>query len=297
MYNNVTGFLSTPTKNLSFIPTVHPASDEHFGKIIDGKIRIRIYDFSKGKGNAAVEVAARVDLENLPYLKRLSDLAYSAGHDLRYPDTKFPEIKIFGDPMSSGQYQGLCQMTKLEIVWNESKKAWGISIQNGYGKKIKTKTGGFTPATGSWVQEKSAFFSLSAGKFSACIQNTVDYLQLKKFQVGITEGNLARWEDAAKAERESYKGRYPQAQSQAQPQSQPQPQAQPQQVATPEAKNYRVTLVSGFEKDEFGVYCMAEQKGRQFQLYFKKYPKSPFPFNKEIVLPIVVIDQRFYWAY
>lgn len=160
MYNNVAGFASTPTKNISFIPSVTNAPNEHYGEIINGKVKIRIYDFSKGKGQNAIEAVARLDAGVLPHLQNLCAASYSVGRDLRYPDNKYPESKIFGEPMASGPYQGLCQMTKLEFAWTESKKMWGISISNGYAKKVKTKTGGYMAASGTYKETKKGFFSL-----------------------------------------------------------------------------------------------------------------------------------------
>ena len=88
MYNNVAGFASTPTKNISFIPSVSIAPNERYGEVINGKVKIRIYDFSKGKGQNAIEAVARLDAGALPHLQNLLAASYYAGRDLRYPDNK-----------------------------------------------------------------------------------------------------------------------------------------------------------------------------------------------------------------
>lgn len=280
MYNNVAGFASTPTKNISFIPSVSIAPNERYGEVINGKVKIRIYDFSKGKGQNAIEAVARLDAGALPHLQNLLAASYYAGRDLRYPDNKYPESKIFGEPMASGPYQGLCQMTKLEFVWTESKKVWGISISNGYAKKVKTKTGGYMAASGTYKETKKGFFSLPTSKLAECLKNCADYFLLKKIEVGVMEHNLAEWEKKEKEERAAFRQNT---------------MAAPQQPTG--AKNYRLMVISDFKKDQSGYYyCECSMNGRKFPLYFNKFPKAPFPMNKEIVLPIMIIDNRCYWA-
>lgn len=288
MYNNVAGFASTPTKNISFIPSVTNAPNEHYGEIINGKVKIRIYDFSKGKWQNAIEAVARLDAGVLPHLQNLCAASYSVGRDLRYPDNKYPESKIFGEPMASGPYQGLCQMTKLEFAWTESKKMWGISISNGYAKKVKTKTGGYMAASGTYKETKKGFFSLPTPKLAECLKNCADYFLLKKIEVGIMEHNLAEWEKKEKEEREAFR-------QNATAISQQYQAAPPQNP--PGAKNYQIMITSNLQRDQNGhYYCECSMKGRGFLLYFNKFPKNPFPMNKEIVLPIMIIDNRCYWA-
>ena len=288
MYNNVAGFASTPTKNISFIPSVSIAPNERYGEVINGKVKIRIYDFSKGKGQNAIEAVARLDAGALPHLQNLLAASYYAGRDLRYPDNKYPESKIFGEPMASGPYQGLCQMTKLEFVWTESKKVWGISISNGYAKKVKTKTGGYMAASGTYKETKKGFFSLPTSKLAECLKNCADYFLLKKIEVGVMEHNLAEWEKKEKEERSAFRQN-----ATAMPQ---QHQAAPPQNP-PGAKNYRLMITSNFRRDQNGYYyCECSMKGHGFLLYFNKFPENPFPMNKEIVLPIMIIDNRCYWA-
>ena len=288
MYNNVAGFASTPTKNISFIPSVTIAPNERYGEIVNGKVKIRIYDFSKGKGQNAIESVVRLDAGVLPHLQNLCAASYFIGKDLRYPDSKYPESKIFGEPMASGPYQGLCQMTKLEFVWTESKKMWGISISNGFAQKVKTNTGGYKYASGSYKETKKGFFSLPAPKLAECLKNCADYFLLKKIEVGVMEHNLAEWEKKEKEERSAFRQN-----ATAMPQ---QHQAAPPQNP-PGAKNYRLMITSNFQKDQSGYYyCECSMNGRKFLLYFNKFPKSPFPMNQEITLPIIIIGDKCFWA-
>ena len=64
---NVAGFISKTTSNISFKPNLRLADRNMFAHLATGKICIRIYDFKDGKGDHAVEVTARVDIETLPY--------------------------------------------------------------------------------------------------------------------------------------------------------------------------------------------------------------------------------------
>lgn len=300
MYNCVAGFSSTPTKNISFIPSVATAPDEHFGEILTGKIKIRIYDFSKGKGDAAIEVIARLDMGALPHLQNLCAASYFTEKDLKYPPEKYPESKIFGDPMPSGPYQGLCQMTKLDISWSASKKVWGISISNGYAQKVKTKTGGYAAASGSYREEKKGFFSLSSAKFSEILKNIADYFLLKKIEFGINNGKIKEWEAAEKSERDRYRSGHQNPQQTQQNQNAvPPAQETPASQETSPVKRYRLTIVSNFMRDTEGtLYCQCRQKEREFSLFFKETPTASAGLvkNKEIVLPVQVIGKRFYFV-
>ena len=105
---NVAGFISKTTSNISFKPNLRLADRNMFAHLATGKICIRIYDFKDGKGDQAVEVTARVDIETLPYLYECA-----RSFTMREP---FFEAKIFGEPVRGGQFNGLCQMTRLQIA-------------------------------------------------------------------------------------------------------------------------------------------------------------------------------------
>ncbi len=300
MYSNATGFCSTPTKNLTFTPTTQHAPKEHFGKIIDGKVRIRIYDFSNGKGGNAVETVARIDKGILPCLQYLAKQSIYSNNDFFYPGKNQYESKIFGEPMESGSYAGLCQMTKINFSFSSSKNSWGISISNGFAEKKQTKTGGFAAASGSYREEKKSFFSVSAPKFLEMIEDTMDYFQLKKIQVAINEGYLPKWETEEKKERQSYRdaayntgkrtGKDDFAQSR--------PQTKEGQPATQKtaSKNYTVVITSDFKQNQKGLYCECTQDGRAFLLYFKKMPVQPLKKGCEISIPISVIQGIAFYA-
>lgn len=138
---NVAGFISKTTSNISFKPNLRLADRNMFAHLATGKICIRIYDFKDGKGDHAVEVTSRVDIETLPYLYECA-----RSFTMREP---FFEAKIFGEPVRGGQFNGLCQMTRLQIARQEvfsngkpNLSPWGIAISNGYAKKSRAKQAG-----------------------------------------------------------------------------------------------------------------------------------------------------------
>lgn len=298
MFSKTAGFVSRSTSNLSFIPTVSPAEDEHYAKIVNLKICVRIYNFKNGKGPNGIEVKANLDLIDFDWLCLWLIISMITKEKFNFYQTK-----IFGDPMVSGPYKGLCTATKMTITRTPEKSLWGISISNGYGKKIITKTGKVECAEGTYREEKKDFFSLTDKEMNHCLKCCELYKEMSAHQIAIIQGKLDEWAKAEAAERAQYKNSA-QRQSQAPPAQASSAEVTPAQNAPVQApqkpsgqKKYKIMIVSNFMKDQDGsVFCTIRQaNGKESSLYFTKIPKGLVK-NKEIEAPIIVKNRRYYWA-
>ena len=265
---NVAGFISKTTSNISFKPNLRLADRNMFAHLATGKICIRIYDFKDGKGDQAVEVTARVDIETLPYLYECA-----RSFTMREP---FFEAKIFGEPVRGGQFNGLCQMTRLQIARQEvlsngkpNASPWGIAISNGYAKKIQSKTGGYMAEKNSYREEKKGFFSMTDRDFLYCLKNCMDYVSAFK-QLAADNGYLTENLNKLKEQREQYFNTEPSMSPKESVDEARQKNAAPKKNHENEnVKKMDIMIVSGIEKTEEGkCWCYATYNGRRFILEF-----------------------------
>ncbi len=119
---------------------------------------------------------------------------------------RFYEQKIFGEPDSNG----MAQMTILSISHTSGK--WGIGVQNGKGKKIRSKTGGFYAEKNSFQETSNLFFSLSDVDFLFAMQSCSDYIRLMKEIIGVQQGeihkNLTEFKKRQEIYQESHKSKH-----------------------------------------------------------------------------------------
>ena len=165
--------IQTETKTLTMHPKAVPAKEDAFASILsekESKLKIQIRDFSKGKGDLAIVVYFNLDLKDVYYLYRCATSFHAP--------QGFSRTKIFGDPEENGEYKGLCPITKLNISKNE--KGYNISIDNGYGKKMKNKNGGAYMKSGSAVYTKKSYMIISEQDFIKLFKDAYDYFQIKK---------------------------------------------------------------------------------------------------------------------
>ena len=262
---NVAGFISKTTSNISFKPNLRLADRNMFAHLATGKICIRIYDFKEGKGDRAIEVTARVDIETLPYLYECA-----RAFTMREP---FFEAKIFGEPKNGGPYHGLCQMTRLQIARQETLSngkpnlsPWGIAISNGYAKKIQSKTGGYMAEKNSYKEEKKGFFSMTDRDFLYCMKNCMDYVSTFK-QLAAGNGYLTENLNKLKEQREQY---FQAEQEAGANESEDKTSQVGKDAKTSEnVKQMNIRIVSEIEKNDEGkCWCFATYNGRKFILEF-----------------------------
>ena len=112
-YNEVTSQIAayqTKDHTLSFYAELEPASAAKFAELIGGKIKMYIYDFSKGKGDNAVSGYYNLELKDIYYL-------YQCAKFFNMPPYRLS--KIHGAyPIQEGQDKGLAKAFHLTIQRN-----------------------------------------------------------------------------------------------------------------------------------------------------------------------------------
>ena len=161
--SNQTDPIKTGKQTLAFYPNIKPASKYKFGSLIEGKVKVWLYDFSQGKENGFL-VTHNLDIKDCMHL---ANAAKKTGFF-----NPFSSSKIFGEPLAEGKYAGMCQMTQIKIVRYDKDTngkprnyPWLITVSNGYGRKLKNKDGGFYAQKGSVVMDKEATISLTDNDF------------------------------------------------------------------------------------------------------------------------------------
>nr|WP_303181799.1 hypothetical protein [Lachnoclostridium phocaeense] len=160
-YNQVSGEIAAiqrKTITMAFSPRFSFVSQNEFRELVEGKIRLSLYDFSNGKGDNATYVYFNLDLADFKYL-------FQCAKQMYLPQPYF-QTKIYGKTKEvQGQYTGMCKSFRLSVTRNEirsdqsrSMYPWSIQITNGYGR---AKPG---PVEGTFFEEKSSF--VEVGKVS-----------------------------------------------------------------------------------------------------------------------------------
>ena len=187
-YNEITSqcaVIKNETTTLSFYPNVTPVPVERFKEIYEGKIKIVLYDFSRGKGDNGVSVYYNLDMDDFEYL-------YERAKQFNLPQP-FSGNKIMGNwPEKNGRYAGLCPVTKLYITRNETnskgelmRNPWSITISNGYAQAARgKKPGTFYEKPKTFQETGRARMMLTDQSFLYCMKKIKQYLNVSLMLIG-----------------------------------------------------------------------------------------------------------------
>lgn len=185
-YNEVTSQIAayqTKDHTLSFYAELEPASAAKFAELIGGKIKMYIYDFSKGKGDNAVSGYYNLELKDIYYL-------YQCAKFFNMPPYRLS--KIHGAyPIQEGQDKGLAKAFHLTIQRNSvdnngqpKRSPWNITISNGVAVPKKGRTEGtYYEQSGTFQERSCVYFNMSDVDFLECMTNIYNYINNYRFIV------------------------------------------------------------------------------------------------------------------
>lgn len=301
---NQVAVIRSSTRTLSFYANIEPAPKESFMELIIGKIKVSLYDFSKGKGDRGIWVTYNLDLPDVKYLHKRALFS-----SLPEP---FTGSKIIGKaPETQGQFRGLCPSYKIAIsrytVNSKGEKMnnpWQISIRNGYGRAFPGKIKGtFYEGKNTFVQTGEVNMRLSDKDFLDIFDKIVSYLDIYKQIVGYAmvpkylkvlkeqenkgyTDNLRNVQNSVQSGQPTQMYQYPESQRQyssASPeypiqvpdtaQQKQQNHQQTKVAAEPQIHETSIMIVSDFQALENNV-CIAKclAKGNEFVIYFPYVP-------------------------
>ena len=169
--------IQTGNKTFVMYPNLRPAEEYKFAALVDGKIKAWLLDFSEGKEK--ILVTHNLDIKDIFYL--VNNVRRSA-----FPE--FSSTKIFGEPNE----RGMSIVTSISIKRQDVDKSgkprnfpWTIIIQNGFGKRVKSQTGGYYMKGGSYVEDKRAYINLSDMDFLYQLHQVNDYIMSYKTYVSM----------------------------------------------------------------------------------------------------------------
>lgn len=164
--------------NLKLSPVEHYAHIHANGELVDGRkkysrICIKMEDYSNGTGDKRTSVWANILPEEASYFfNQVSNLI---------TNFKYEQVKIFGNP----NIDGLSKTSKLIINRSNvshngeiKRYPWYIQIENGYGVKEKTATGGNQLKSGTYKVEKSIYINLTDLDFYIMFKKATNYINL-----------------------------------------------------------------------------------------------------------------------
>lgn len=151
-------------------------------------IRLNMLDYSKGTGEATVQVYANISPEDTRYI-------YSAafGHLM---DFEFYQEKIFGEPDGDG----LSMVTKVWIrraevdeKGNLRNNPWIVKIENGGGKITKNKNGGKYCAKGSYICDAAVKLNLTDRDLFALFCKANSYLNVFEQEMAYKQNRIGNF--------------------------------------------------------------------------------------------------------
>lgn len=126
------------TSLVAFYANLEPVPFISFPELVQGKIKVLIDEWSKGRGDSRTSAVYNLDLPDVYYL-------YERARESRM-DAPFSRMKIMGEyPVDnpSSPYNGMCRVTKILIErigadgrGNARNSPWKVQIANGFGKAV-----------------------------------------------------------------------------------------------------------------------------------------------------------------
>lgn len=173
------------TSTLAFYLNVEPVPLERFKELIEGKVKISLYDYSNGKGDNGIRTYYNLDLDDVEYL-------YSRARLFFMPEPFYGSKIIGSAPQRDGPYKGLCPVTKITIARTEAdssgkrmRNPWSISISNGFAVAARgRKAGTFYEKSGTYVETGKARMMLTDKTFLYAFDKIKSYLAVEKILAG-----------------------------------------------------------------------------------------------------------------
>lgn len=197
-YNEITNQAAVERVNgrtISFYPNLDIPTVNAYGEGVQGKVKITIQDYTKGKGDNSIYANFNLELSDFYYL-------YERAKISNLPET-LRRTKIIGwEKESSGEYVGLSPTSKL-VISRTAKTAdgqtrnypWEINIQNGFAKAMPGKMAGtFYEGSGTFQVIKEATMKFTDVAFLEKMTQINSYITMYKdivvkplFEKGLAE--------------------------------------------------------------------------------------------------------------
>lgn len=250
-YNEITNQAAVERVNgrtISFYPNLDIPKANAYGEGVQGKVKISIQDYTKGKGDNSIYANFNLELSDFYYL-------YERAKISNMPDA-LRRTKIIGwEKESSGKFAGLSATSKLVI--NRVGKTsdgqvrnypWEITIQNGYAKAMPGKMAGtFYEGSGTFQVTKEATMKFTDVAFLEKMTQINNYIQMYKdimvkpvFEKGLME--FIKSEEERK-NRNSYSNNV-EKEVKAEPKAEPAPAPTVTQSSTQEPKQMSMNDIS-----------------------------------------------------
>lgn len=336
-YNEVTNqvaVIKNSTRTLAFYVKARPAPMESFMELIEGKVKVSLYDFANGKGDNAIWVYYNLDLADVKYL-------YLRACFSNLPNGFYGD-KIMGmAPERDGRFAGMCPVTRISIIRTPvdsqgkiMRSPWQIRIINGFAQAASGKVQGtFYEKPNTFIETGRAEMRLTDKEFLDCFDKIHRYINEYR---RITAQNLIPSGLQILKEKEEQRGysnnvapqqsygtytsgmqyqqdmnqqmhiqpsvqTYPATQQhQSQQKSQQiKPQAETAYPGGPELHPTQVIITSDFQALENDV-CLAScmTKGREYPVYFNRVPpqlKEAQAKNMSVVVNLFMDSDRRFW--
>lgn len=168
-YNEISNqcvVMQTDRKTFATYPNFELPPKERYGEGIQGKVKLLINDFSKGKGDNATVATFNLDIKDIVFLTEKARMSHMP---IPYYLTKIIGSKV----ETEGRFKGLSPVSKLAISrvaktvsGEEVRYPWKVKITNGYAKAMPGKAQGtFYEGKGTFVTYKEAEVMLTDADF------------------------------------------------------------------------------------------------------------------------------------
>lgn len=310
--------IQTSDKTLSFEPNLKVAEERCFRELVTGKVKVALFDFSKGRGENGVYVTFNLDLPDTRYLLARARLFHM-------PDP-FSREKVHGNyPETEGPYKGYCRVQKITISRQDTfvsngetvkmRMPWQIVIENGYAK-AKSKGQVFYEDTSTYKKAGEVKLRLTDSDFLDRMESINAYVeQFRSMSANETlrdrEKKLREYK-----ERNTYTGKKPQTERPQAEQSQTgQSQTEPSQKGSSQKdssgntapskpkkapKHYAMPIRIKSKFQAFRNYSVAtcEINGKDVVVYFNPKDSSWTKLNvgEAVTADLVVQNEKVYYC-
>ena len=170
--SNQVAAVQTTDHTLAVYCNLEPVAVERFEELIDGKVKIFINDFSKGKGDASVCGYFNLDLKDVKFLHARAQLCHMP--------TPLQRQKIHGAyPINEGPYKGMCNSFHITIARNASRRnPWNITISNGVAVALPGRNKNtYYEKSDSYQQLSYVYINLSDVDFYDIMDRAMTYIR------------------------------------------------------------------------------------------------------------------------
>ena len=197
-YNEITNQAAVERVNgrtIAFYPNLDVPELNSYGEGVQGKVKVTIQDYTKGKGDNSIFASFNLDLSDFYYLFQRAKIS-NMSDPLR-------RTKIIGwEKEKAGKFAGLSPTSKVTISrvpktadGQPKNYPWIITIQNGYAKAMPGKVAGtFYEGSKTFQVVKEASMQFTDVDFLEKMTQVNNYIQMYKdvmvkpiFEKGLAE--------------------------------------------------------------------------------------------------------------